>query len=648
MLWYEQPPPEREADRAGRRACRARGRGARAVRRRAERAGHDRRRAAVRLRARARARASWWARSAALASNLFLGQGPWTPWQMVGWGAAGLRRRAARVGSPAAAWAAGRWRSRAALAGLAFGAWMDLFTLTSFAAQTVRRRVRRDRGAVAAVQHRARDRQRRSVPRVRALRSCASWSASAAGSHVRWVPARSGDVRAAPRRSDAARRCASRSRPSTARGRARARCATACGIWSAHRTTTAASAARRGQASSQLVTGWTVLGLEAAGRHPLDVRRGGRTPIDFIRGGRRLADGDRRAGAHDPRAARRRASTRGASAGATCSPTSSASAARTDRSRASSNWTAFGIMSLRACGRSAALGGGAPRGRLACAPAERRRRLLVRDPRRRQLRRRDRRRAAGPGRRRPAPAAARSTRALSYLRKAQNPDGGFGQTEGYRSNAQSTAWAVQGIVAAGRAPAVVPPRRAARRCATWPRCSRTTAASATRARAPRRPVWVTAQVVAALRRKAFPVREPRAPAGDATDRRAARRREARAPRRVTEQALAAPSAARDTPGRRAEPRRARRRRTRLRPRAGRTTPALPAPRPDRRRHRRRGAARRLRCCAGGARRRPSETARLFGLREDARGPPHLRYSEPHDLARRRARRRCSASGSTSS
>ena len=27
---------------------------------------------------------------AALASNLFFGQGPWTPWQMAGWGGAGL------------------------------------------------------------------------------------------------------------------------------------------------------------------------------------------------------------------------------------------------------------------------------------------------------------------------------------------------------------------------------------------------------------------------------------------------------------------------------------------------------------------------------------------------------------------------------
>ena len=34
---------------------------------------------------------------AALASNLFFGQGPWTPWQMVGWGGAGLFGAGARA-----------------------------------------------------------------------------------------------------------------------------------------------------------------------------------------------------------------------------------------------------------------------------------------------------------------------------------------------------------------------------------------------------------------------------------------------------------------------------------------------------------------------------------------------------------------------
>jgi energy-coupling factor transport system substrate-specific component len=62
---------------------------------------------------------------AALASNLFFGQGPWTPWQMVGWGAVGLYGAAlARIfsrdlGRIPLALACG-------VAGLGFGAVMNL------------------------------------------------------------------------------------------------------------------------------------------------------------------------------------------------------------------------------------------------------------------------------------------------------------------------------------------------------------------------------------------------------------------------------------------------------------------------------------------------------------------------------------------
>jgi energy-coupling factor transport system substrate-specific component len=61
---------------------------------------------------------------AALASNLFFGQGPWTPWQMVGWGGVGLFGAAlARVSRDL-----GRVPLAAAcgLAGLGFGAVMNL------------------------------------------------------------------------------------------------------------------------------------------------------------------------------------------------------------------------------------------------------------------------------------------------------------------------------------------------------------------------------------------------------------------------------------------------------------------------------------------------------------------------------------------
>jgi energy-coupling factor transport system substrate-specific component len=96
-------------------------------------------------------------------------------------------------------------------------------------------------------------------------------------------------------------------------------------------------------------------------------------------------------------------------------------------------------------------------------------------------------------------------RAVGYLRRAQNPDGGFPQQPGGESNAQSTAWAVQGLDAAGvdvgafkragsRSPlgylqSLVAPNGSVR-------YSRTSAQS---------PVWVTAQALTALAGKPFPV-----------------------------------------------------------------------------------------------------------------------------------------------
>jgi prenyltransferase beta subunit len=96
-------------------------------------------------------------------------------------------------------------------------------------------------------------------------------------------------------------------------------------------------------------------------------------------------------------------------------------------------------------------------------------------------------------------------RAVAYLRRAQNPDGGFPQQAGGESNAQSTAWAVQGLSAAGvnlgsfkhggsRSPlgyieSLVAPNGSVR-------YSRTSAQT---------PVWVTAQALAALAGKPFPV-----------------------------------------------------------------------------------------------------------------------------------------------
>ena len=46
-------------------------------------------------------------------------------------------------------------------------------------------------------------------------------------------------------------------------------------------------------------------------------------------------------------------------------------------------------------------------------------------------------------------------RAAQWLVNNQNGDGGFGQFKGRPSNAQSTAYAVQGLIAAGAGPGAV-------------------------------------------------------------------------------------------------------------------------------------------------------------------------------------------------
>jgi hypothetical protein len=90
------------------------------------------------------------------------------------------------------------------------------------------------------------------------------------------------------------------------------------------------------------------------------------------------------------------------------------------------------------------------------------------------------------------------TRAVRYLRTFQNRDGGFELTEGRGSDTQSTAWAIQGLVAAKQAP----PRNAFVYLA---RMKRDDGSYRYSARYVTTPVWVTSQVLAALAKKPFPI-----------------------------------------------------------------------------------------------------------------------------------------------
>ena len=89
-------------------------------------------------------------------------------------------------------------------------------------------------------------------------------------------------------------------------------------------------------------------------------------------------------------------------------------------------------------------------------------------------------------------------RGLTYLRRLENRDGGFALTRGRGSDAQSTAWAIQAFVAAR----VAPPRGAFRYLA---RLRRADGSYRYSARYEITPVWVTAQVLPALERRAFPL-----------------------------------------------------------------------------------------------------------------------------------------------
>jgi hypothetical protein len=108
------------------------------------------------------------------------------------------------------------------------------------------------------------------------------------------------------------------------------------------------------------------------------------------------------------------------------------------------------------------------------------------------------------------------SQAVAYLEHVQDPDGGYPLQPGGESNAQSTAWAVQGLLAADRDPSAVV--RGGRSPLSYleglvasdgsVRYSSTSSQT---------PVWVTSEALAALAGKPFPIAPvPAAPVPPAT------------------------------------------------------------------------------------------------------------------------------------
>ena len=425
----------------------------------------------------------------ALVSNIFLGQGPWTAWQMVAWGGVGVAGAGLakaygdrEVGRLTLAIACG-------LAGLAFGAVLDVYQ-TSLAA-------RQDLPTYLAVSG-------TSLPYnlahaignvvfclligpafIRALRRYRRRF------EVRWEPVAVAatlalglavTVTAQPERAQAA------ASPTAKAVRYLERAQNRDGGFGA----------ARGRRSSQLLTGWSALGLAAARRNPRDVaRRGGKSVTAYMRTARSLRD----LGELERTILVLKAS--GISVRRYRGRNLVADLLR--RQRADGSWnanlahTAFGIFALRAGG----LSGGSAAVQKAANYLE-----LGQNPdggfgfiARAESDVDDTGAAlqalSAAGAR--GPTAARQ--AVAYLRAAQNPDGGFGQMKGKDSNAQSTAWAVQGLAATGvRVESVgANPIRyltGLQRRDGHISYSRTSDQT---------PVWVTAQALTALRRKPFPL-----------------------------------------------------------------------------------------------------------------------------------------------
>jgi energy-coupling factor transport system substrate-specific component len=417
----------------------------------------------------------------AVVSNVFLSQGPWTPWQMVGWGAVGVG------GALLALVLRGREPGRlllavvCGLAGLAFGAWMDLYQLTLAAHQDLDTYLAISASSlpynlahaignvvfcllIGPVFIRALRRYRRRLE--------VRWAAPAAAGTALLVlvlalPASAGADPAADRAEGWLLRA------QNADG----------GFGGAPR-----------QASSPLFSGWAGLGLAAAGHNPRDLRRrGGRSLAAYVA---RSARSIRDIGEIERTVLLARAA--GLSARSVAGKDLVAAIEGRRRGDGSIagfvSYTTFGVLALRASGVSA--GSATVRwlasaqnedGGFGVAPAS----SSDSDMTGATLQA-----LSVVGRARSATAR----RAVAWLRTNQNDDGGFGQFRGRSSNAQSTAYAVQGLLAAKTGGAAL--TRALAYLRGLQRRDGSVAYSRSSAQTP---VWVTAQALMALERRPLPL-----------------------------------------------------------------------------------------------------------------------------------------------
>src|SRR5882672_10685864 len=204
----------------------------------------------------------------ALVSNFWFGQGPWTPWQMVGWGLCGILGAGLAVVRPRA----GRFTLAVVcgLAGVAYGALLNFSLMATYGGDlSLQRFLALESRAVPFDAAHAISNAGLALiagpAMVRMLvrfRERFEWRAPAVASVLLLALAL---VSVVPQRAQAAET-----------GRAADWLASA-------QNTDGGWGASPGSDSSTSTTAWVVLGLEAAGRNPLDVSGGGQNAVAYLR-----------------------------------------------------------------------------------------------------------------------------------------------------------------------------------------------------------------------------------------------------------------------------------------------------------------------------------------------------------------------------
>ncbi len=413
----------------------------------------------------------------ALVSNFWFGQGPWTPWQMAGWGLCGILGAGLALVRPRA----GRFTLAAvcAFAGIAYGALLNFSLMATYGGDlSLQRFLALESRAVPFDAAHAIGNATFALiagpAMVRMLirfRERFEWHAPAVVSVLLLALAMASVLPARAQASETSR---------------------AAGWLISVQNADGGWGSSPNSDSSTATTAWVMLGLEAAGRNPLDISRGGNDPVGYLRAnaGKLSSSGDyartilalEGAGV-DPR-----------SFGGRDLVSALAKGRRDDGSY--EGWpgsTAFAVLALRAAGAGGLSGslswlakvqnGDGGWGDVPDSPST----------------------PDGTGAVLQAmPDTQAAKHGLGYLRNAQRPNGGFPLGGSGGVNAQSTAWAVQGMLAVGADPATA---RSGGESALDYLAARQQPDGHYRYSASKEqtPVWVTGQVLAAVAGESFPV-----------------------------------------------------------------------------------------------------------------------------------------------